>query len=49
MQTYGMDAGNNFVKVTIAIPFKRVAKEQATTVFDHSGGWGDPTPKARFA
>ncbi len=46
MKTEGMGEGDNFVKVTIAIPFKRVPKEQATTAFDHSGGWGH-TPEIK--
>lgn len=46
MKTEGMGEEGNFVKVTIAIPFKRVPKEQATTAFDHSGGWGH-TPELK--
>jgi len=46
MKTEGMGEEGNFVKVTIAIPFKRVPKEQATTAFDHSGGWGH-TPEIK--
>ncbi len=40
MQTIGMSKGRNYVEYRLEIPFKRVPKEQATTAFDHCGGWG---------
>lgn len=40
MQTIGMSEGKNYVEYRLEIPFKRVPKEQATTAFDHCGGWG---------
>lgn len=40
MQTLGMSEGKNYVEYRLEIPFKRVPKEQATTAFDHCGGWG---------
>lgn len=46
MQTIGMDEGKNYVEYRVEIPFKRVPKEQATTGFDHCGGWGH-TPEIK--
>lgn len=40
MITKGMNDGNNYVEYTLEIPFIRVdTKCEATTAFDHSGGW----------
>lgn len=40
MITKGMNDGDNYVEYTLEIPFIRVAtKCEATTAFDHSGGW----------
>lgn len=40
ISTKGMNGDSNYVEYKVYIPFKRVPKSQATTAFDHSGGWG---------
>ena len=40
MITKGMNDGDNYVEYTLLIPFVKVkSKCEATTAFDHSGGW----------
>jgi hypothetical protein len=40
MLTKGMQDGDDYVEYTVFIPLIRVSKQQATTAFDHCGGWG---------